>query len=153
MTPESSVAGRGGAIGRLVLEFEMLVPIGTATALMCVMAAKHFCADFLFQTDWIARGKAGQHHWLLPLTVHAAGHAILTLLICLVVAPSLWWLAVAEFIVHAGLDRLKVVVGAKAHLDAGQAEFWWLLGFDQFLHQLTNVVIVFALLALGPYGR
>ena len=30
-------------------------------------------------------------------------------------------------------------------------EYWWLMGFDQFLHQLTNIVLVLAFLALG-YG-
>jgi Protein of unknown function (DUF3307) len=127
----------------------MLVPLGTATALMCVMAAKHFCADFLFQTNWIARGKAGADHWLLPLLVHALGHAVLTLAIALVLYPSLWWFALLEFVVHALIDRGKALIGRRAALDAGKAEFWWLLGFDQFLHQLTNILIVSGFLAFG----
>ncbi|UDL94711.1 MULTISPECIES: DUF3307 domain-containing protein [Lichenihabitans] len=127
----------------------MLVPLGTATALMCVMAAKHFCADFLFQTAWIARGKAGTDNWVLPLMLHAGGHAALTLLIALLLYPKLWWFAPLELVVHAVIDRAKAVVGRRAALDAGQAEFWWLLGFDQFLHHLTNILIVSGFLALG----
>jgi hypothetical protein len=127
----------------------MLVPLGTVTALMCVMATKHFCADFLFQTNWIARGKSGVDSWLWPLLIHAFGHAALTLLIALLLFPSLWWFAPLEFVVHAIIDRAKAVVGRRAELDAGKAEYWWLLGFDQFLHQLTNILIVSGFLALG----
>lgn len=124
----------------------MLVPLGTATALMCVMAAKHFCADFLFQTNAIAKGKAADRDWAVPLFLHALGHAGLTLLIALLVCPALWWVAPIEFVVHAAIDRGKAIVGRNAQLDIGKAEFWWLLGFDQFLHQLTNVLIVFGFL-------
>ena len=127
----------------------MQVPLVMVTALLIVMAAKHFCADFLFQTQWIATGKAARRGWLAPLLVHAAGHAGLTLVIILVLSPGLWWIAPIEFVLHAVIDRVKALVGAHAHLDATQAEFWWLLGFDQFLHHLTNIVIVFAILAYG----
>ena len=127
----------------------MLVPLGTVTALMVVMAAKHFCADFLFQTSWIAKGKSAAHGWLLPLALHAAGHAALTLLIVLLLFPRLWWLAPLEFVVHASIDRAKVLVGRRKTLDASMTEYWWLIGFDQFLHQLTNVVLVLAFVAWG----
>ena len=127
----------------------MLVPLGTVTALMVVMAAKHFCADFLFQTSWIAKGKSATHGWLLPLALHAAGHAALTLLIVLLLFPRLWWLAPLEFVVHASIDRAKVLVGRRKTLDASMTEYWWLIGFDQFLHQLTNVVLVLAFVAWG----
>lgn len=127
----------------------MLVPLVTVTALMVVLTAKHFCADFLFQTNWIAAGKAAPTGWLVPLLMHVAGHSILTLVITLVVAPRLWWLAGVEFVVHAVIDRAKVLIGRRQHLDPGQAAFWWLLGFDQFLHHVTDIALVFAFLAYG----
>lgn len=127
----------------------MLVPVGTVTALMVVMATKHFCADFLFQTSWIAKGKAACEGWVLPLALHAGGHALLTLLIILLLFPHLWWLAAIEFVVHFGIDRAKVIVGRRKSLNPTMTEYWWLMGFDQFLHQLTNIVLVLAFLALG----
>ncbi len=127
----------------------MLVPLGTVTALMVVMAAKHFCADFLFQTNWIAAGKARQHGWMVPLLLHAFGHALLTFLIALALFPRLWWLAPLELVLHAAIDRLKVIVARRQELNATKAEFWWLLGFDQFLHHLTNILIVAMFLAYG----
>ena len=127
----------------------MLVPLGTLAALMVVMAAKHFCADFLLQTSWIAKGKAAPRGWLLPLALHAGGHALLTLLIALLLFPRLWWLAPVEFVVHFGIDRAKALVGQRKPLNPGMTEYWWLLGFDQFLHQLTNVALVVAFVAWG----
>ncbi len=127
----------------------MLVPLGTLAALMVVMAAKHFCADFLLQTSWIAKGKAAAHGWVLPLVLHAGGHAILTLLIALLLFPRLWWLAPTEFVVHFLIDRAKVLVARRKPLDTTMTEYWWLLGFDQFLHQLTNIALVVAFLAWG----
>lgn len=125
----------------------MLVPLGTATALMCIMAVKHFCADFLFQSNWMAKGKAATTGWLLPLLVHAGEHAVVTLVLALVLVPALWWIAPAELVVHAVIDRGKVLIGRQAALDAGKPEYWWLFGFDQFLHQVTNIAIIAAFLA------
>ena len=127
----------------------MLVPLGTVVALMVVMAAKHFCADFLFQTSWVAKGKAAAHGWELPLAVHAGGHALLTLAIALLLFPRLWWVAPVEFVVHAVIDKGKVAVGHRKALDPTMTEYWWLVGFDQFLHQITNVLIVLAFLVWG----
>jgi hypothetical protein len=136
-------------LGSVVLEKVMLVPLGTVTALMVVMAAKHFCADFLFQTSWIARGKAATERWLLPLLVHAFAHAILTLLVAIVLFPRLWWIAPIELVLHAAIDRAKVIFGRRARLDPTKTEYWWLFGFDQFLHHLTNILIVFVFLSYG----
>lgn len=127
----------------------MIVPLGTVIALMVVMTAKHFCADFLFQTTWIARGKAAPRGWLLPLCVHAGGHAALTLAIALVLFPRLWWVAGVEFVVHAVIDRIKVIIGRDQSLDPAKKEYWWLFGFDQFLHHITNILLVLAFLGWG----
>ena len=124
-----------------------MVSFQAVMALMALMAVKHFCADFLFQTAAIARGKAGRHRWLTPLLLHAGGHAVLTLIIALLAFPQLWWVAVAEFVVHAAIDRGKVIAGNKARIDVSMTAYWWLLGFDQMLHQLTNVAIVGIFLA------
>lgn len=35
---------------------------------------KHFLADFLLQTDWMAAGKDRPKGWLLPLAAHAGVH-------------------------------------------------------------------------------
>ena len=124
------------------------VPLGTFCVLLLVFAFKHFVADFLFQTNWIAHGKERVEGWFWPLAVHVLGHAVLTLAIALAVAPRLWWLALVDLVVHAAIDRGKSVTGHWGRWDAGQGAFWWLMGFDQFLHQATNIALGAALLTL-----
>ncbi len=121
----------------------MLVPLGTVTVLMVVMTTKHLLADFLLQTAAMAKGKAAEHAWLGPLLLHAGAHASLTLLIALAFAPAVWWVAPLELVIHAVLDRGKAIVSRRARVDPGQDLYWWLFGTDQFLHQLTNIGLVF----------
>jgi hypothetical protein len=108
------------------------------------MAFKHFVADFLLQTSWIAHGKERTEGWMAPLAIHVLCHAGLTLCIALVLAPRLWWLAPAEFVVHATIDHCKTLVGNYEKLDFKRPQYWWLLGFDQFLHQVTNIALAAA---------
>lgn len=113
---------------------------------MSVMAAKHVAADFLLQTDWMARGKDRVDGWALPLAAHAGVHALGTLAVALVARPSLWWLALVDFAIHGLIDRGKALVSHRTRWQVTDARFWWLLGFDQFLHQLTNIGLAAALL-------
>ena len=115
------------------------VPLWTFCGLLVVFAFKHFVADFVLQTNWIAHGKERVVGWFAPLAVHVLGHAALTLLIALAIAPRLWWLALADLVVHAAIDRGKSVTGHWGRWEIGQGAFWWLMGFDQFLHQVTNI--------------
>lgn len=116
---------------------------------MLVLATKHFIADFLLQTTAMAKGKAADRDWLAPLLLHAFAHAALTFLTALVFCPRGWWIALVEFVLHATLDRLKALAGRRARLEPAQPLFWWLFGFDQYLHQLTNVAIIVAFLVLA----
>ena len=103
---------------------------------------KHYVADFLLQTGWMALGKARAENWLLPLCIHVGIHTLGTALICLAVAPRLIWLAAVDFGVHFAIDRSKAVASRAAGDDPTQAVFWWLFGLDQTLHQLTHLVFV-----------
>jgi hypothetical protein len=120
------------------------VPLWTLCVLLSVFALKHFVADFLLQTNWIARGKERVVGWFAPLAVHVLGHAALTLAIALAIAPHLWWLALVDLFVHAAIDRGKSMVGHWGGWEFSQGAYWWLMGFDQFLHQLTNIALTAA---------
>lgn len=126
----------------------ILVPVWTVTAFAAVMAIKHYLADFLFQTTWMARGKERENGWLWPLIAHVGCHAALTLAVALVVAPRLWWLALVDVAVHFTVDRAKAIVGRRTALVPARAPFWWLMGFDQLLHGLTDLGLVTAFLSL-----
>ena len=120
------------------------VPLGSFCALVLAFTLKHFVADFLLQTNWIAHGKERPTGWQLPFAVHILCHAVLTLAIALAIAPRLWWLSLVDLVIHACVDRTKSVVALRGGWGPGKLQFWWLLGFDQFLHQVTNVALAAA---------
>jgi hypothetical protein len=111
-----------------------------------VFAVKHIVADFFLQTNEIALGKDRSVGWLRPWLLHVSGHALLTLVITLIVSPTLAWLAAVDFCVHGGIDRLKAVARAHWKLTPAQAPFWWLIGIDQALHHLTHLGLVILLI-------
>ncbi len=125
---------------------DLAVPLSTVCSLLLVVALKHFVADFVLQTNWIARGKERATGWALPLAAHVAIHGAMTLAIALVFNPAAWWIAGVDIVIHALVDRGKSMISQAAHWPITDARFWWLLGFDQFLHQVTNVGLVAALL-------
>ncbi|MBM0207670.1 DUF3307 domain-containing protein [Micromonospora sp. STR1s_5] len=123
-------------------------PLATLTVLIVAFSLKHFLADFVLQTGWIALGKDCRTDWVRPLIAHVTIHAGLALAIILVVAPRLWWLALVDFVVHFGVDRGKTIAGRWGEWGANDARYWWLFGFDQLLHQLTNIGLAFGLTVL-----
>ncbi len=118
------------------------------TALSILFAAKHLVADFLVQTTWMARGKERPVGWFVPLLAHVLCHAAMTLIIVLALVPRLWWLALVDFGIHFVVDRTKTAVAQRGAWTVDQPAFWWLLGSDQFLHQVTNVALAAALVLL-----
>ncbi|MBB4197874.1 hypothetical protein GGD83_001666 [Rhodoblastus sphagnicola] len=108
---------------------------------------KHLVADFYLQSSWMALGKERVEGWRAPLAAHAAIHALGTLLLCVALAPALFWLAALDFVVHAAVDRGKGVLARRASATPSTAVYWRLLGLDQSLHALTHFVFALALTA------
>jgi hypothetical protein len=114
---------------------------------LSVFFAKQLVADFLLQTQWMAFGKERAQGWVAPLLAHSAIHAASTALIFALMAPSLIWLAAVDLLVHCTIDRAKGLIGRCFGLTPKSTYFWWLLGFDQFLHHATHAVFVVLLVA------
>ena len=108
---------------------------------------KHFLADFLLQTDWMAAGKDRPKGWLLPLAAHAGVHGAMTAALFLAVAPPLAWLGLADMLIHGAIDRLKSISTRRKALTPRQTAFWWLFGLDQSLHHLTHIGLAIVLAA------
>jgi hypothetical protein len=110
--------------------------------------AKQFICDFVLQTDWMAmnKGKPGLEG-VRPLLLHAGVHGIGTLLIALVFAPSLWWLGLADVVIHALVDRLKGILSYQKGWKPTDRWFWWSFGLDQEAHNLTHVGYMLIILA------
>lgn len=117
------------------------------TLCVSIFILKQFAGDFLLQTKDMAVGKERQHNWILPLTAHAGVHGALTLIICVVLAPQLAWLALVDFAVHFIIDRSKAVAQHRFRLTTEKPAYWWLFGTDQTLHHLTHLAFAVTIAA------
>jgi hypothetical protein len=122
--------------------------LAAVLGLVAALTVKHYLADFLLQTAWMVRGKEARTGWVAPLGLHLLCHAGLTLVVALAVKPALWWLALVDLAVHGLVDRAKALACRWGGWDPSRREFWWLLGLDQLLHQLTNIALAAAFVLL-----
>lgn len=117
--------------------------------LLIVFQLKHFICDYPLQGTYML-GKLRATNWALPLAAHAAVHATATFLI------AIWFslhlaiiLAIADFILHFTIDRLKASPNIGGRFKPDQPYFWWALGADQMAHHFTHYSFIFIL--LGAY--
>lgn len=125
-----------------------ITAIAAALGLVLIFEAKQLIADFLLQSTAMARGKERREGWLLPLLAHAGVHGASTGAILLGLAPHLWWLAPVDWGIHALIDRAKAELSRRYRLTSDRPAYWWLLGFDQFLHHATHIALAGAVLLL-----
>lgn len=113
--------------------------------LFCLLQIKHMFADFYLQTPRMLSGRSEYKHMgrAQHAAVHAAGTAIALAVIGTPISVLLI-LVVMEWIVHFHIDWGKARYSEVKNLDPSQAAFWRATGFDQALHQLTYVAIVWA---------
>lgn len=112
---------------------------------------KQVSCDYLLNNSWMAlnRGKDGLEGYV-PLAAHSGIHAAGTLLITLIFAPFLWWLAIVDFFVHGLVDRIKAVLTDKMGWTDKDKIFWVALGIDQEAHNLTHLAyIILIIITLG----
>jgi len=129
---------------------------------MAVFEVKHLVADFFLQNEYML-GKFKRTGWELPLAAHCAVHAVFTGVIALLVKPEVNWVLWAmfmDFICHFSMDRIKAspdllgrftALTKETYHSASEAQkhsnkwFWYTLGIDQFVHNLTHLFIVWVL--------
>lgn len=100
---------------------------------------KHFICDFPLQSKYQSqhKGRYGHPGGLL----HAGIHAIGTLIVCRMFGLPLW-LCVPDAAIHYHIDWAKMRLNARWRLTPRKPAYWWLLGLDQLLHQLTYVALI-----------
>jgi hypothetical protein len=114
--------------------------------LLIFFQSKQFLADYVFQNEYMLQKDRPGWNFLLPLTIHCLVHGGATLAICLWWNPSLWWLAIIDFVAHFIMDRIKA--GPKylgRFHDIRTKAFWLTFGFDQMFHHLTHLFIAYVL--------
>tara|TARA_B100000029_G_scaffold417529_1_gene422202 strand:+ start:76 stop:471 length:396 start_codon:yes stop_codon:yes gene_type:complete len=114
--------------------------------LLAVFQVKHYLADFPLQREYMLRKTLGDWSFVAPLSLHCGVHAGLTLAIVLYVEPSLWWLAIFDFVSHFIMDRFKAsprFLGR--YSDVTKRSFWNCFGIDQMVHHLCSYYIIWEL--------
>jgi hypothetical protein len=109
---------------------------------------KHLLADFVLQSAYILNNRKiyGHPGGLLHVAIHLLG-SLASLMIIGCTPQTLLIVLLAEAVIHYHIDWTKDNILAARSWTPKDANFWYLLGFDQFLHQLTYLGMVYYLSA------
>ena len=126
----------------------MTVNVELLIYLIIFFQVKHFIADFVLQNVWMLQKSRPSWDFALPLAIHCGVHALATLAVVLWLAPSLWWLAILDFVVHFVMDRIKAGPRYLGRFtDVRGKAFWVSFGLDQMVHHLTHLYIAYLIAA------
>ena len=117
--------------------------------MILLLASLFFCyflADFSpLSTNWMLRAKSKGAPFF-PIFVHAGVHAVLMFIVLLFFIPFTlaWQLATFQWVAHFTIDvcKGKTNVLFPSVADPNHKRYWILFGFDQLMHQLVIVVMV-----------
>lgn len=121
-----------------------LTPVNTVLLALTYLVIKHWIADFVLQTDSQRHQKAiyGAAGGLKHALIHVGLTAPVFLILTAVPPITILMLLAGEFAVHYHIDWAKEKLVRDRHLTVTDREFWWTIGFDQMLHGLTYIAIV-----------
>ena len=117
--------------------------------LLVLFQLKHFVCDYPLQNQYML-GKMQAIGWVKPLAAHAAVHALATYIITMYfVGPFTAILfALADFIIHFTVDRIKASPKLGGRFNPTQPYFWWALGADQMAHHLTHYLFIYLIISI-----
>jgi hypothetical protein len=118
--------------------------------LLLLLQVKHFVIDFPLQTkyQWSNKGTYGHSGGLLHALLHGIG-TFLCIAIVVLDIPSAIILSFADMIIHYHINWAKMNINKKMTWGPTTHEqFWWLLGLDQLLHQVTYIGMICYLVTL-----
>ncbi len=115
----------------------------TKLTILTFLLLKHFVVDFPLQNQYQYKNKGTYLHpgGLLHSLLHGVGTGLVVGFVLNVYVGL--WMGVLDAAVHYHVDWAKVKLNNRYQLTPTSSEkFWWLLGIDQLIHQLTYVIIV-----------
>jgi hypothetical protein len=115
-------------------------------SILLALQVKHFIVDFLMQPPWMWKNKGNLLHY--GGYAHAGLHAIVSYIIFSLFCESylIGMYCALEFAAHYITDFGKVNIQKfTGWMPSTSPYYWWLLGFDQFCHQLWYVVMIYIL--------
>lgn len=115
----------------------------TVLFILLLLQTKHLIIDWIWQLPYEYENKG---IWLHPGgIIHSGKQAIGDLVIFLFFFSPVvcMLLALLEFVIHYAMDYYKVNINkSKGWGPSTHAQFWWLTGFDQYIHQLTFLLLI-----------
>jgi hypothetical protein len=134
------------------------VTITTIFILLILFQFKHLLADYYWQTPRHYLNKGQSSGWFWPLAEHAGIHAMVTFSIIFgyltfdtrMILSDIQLISLSaagfDFITHFTTDRWK----ATRPGGPDTKEFWIYLGWDQMIHHIVGILIVFGvMMAIG----
>ena len=109
-----------------------------------LMLLKHFICEFVLQTDEIALSKRKYGSWLS--LQHIMHHAFGTLVILQLFHIEIKFIVALLFLeafIHYHVDWIHMRYGARSYRNK---HYWQWLGAEQFLHQLTVILMMIFLI-------
>jgi hypothetical protein len=131
----------------------LVIDAQTRLVLLALLAfqVKHLLCDFVLQTKFQVFNKGYYGH--TGGIIHAACHVVFSVpaLLLLTRSPAVIAAVMAcEFLVHYHIDWLKARTERVRNWTPEDNIYWLAFGADQFLHQVTYIVIVTLVLRLAP---
>lgn len=134
----------------------LCLPITTACLLtMALIQTKHLVIDWIWQPPYehLNKGTYGHFGGIRHAGKNAIGTGLALWLGLGLFLPMTFSLAlvltVLDFLVHYHIDWAKVNLNRFWGLGpTTHCQFWWLTGFDQYLHQMTYLTLI----ALALWG-
>ena len=122
--------------------------------LMSLFIIKHYICDFPLQTYWMAmnKGTYGHKGGLAHAGIQVLGTFVIFIVFCqysgIFFTPTVFLGAIIiEGVIHYHIDWFKMWLNNKFEWKPeSSSEFWILLGFDQLLHYLTYVGMIWYML-------
>jgi hypothetical protein len=114
--------------------------------LLMLLQLKHLLIDWCWQPayEWQNKGTYGHFGGVRHAAKNATGTAL-----CFLPFTSFFWVLVVfilDFTIHYHIDSAKMNINRiKGWGPLTHPEFWWLTGADQFLHQMTYLLLVLML--------
>jgi len=110
---------------------------------MFLLQCKHLIVDWCWQPEYEWKNKGTYAHW--GGMRHALKNALGTTL-CFspfVALPSLITILLIDYTIHYHVDYAKMNINRiKGWGPLTHNEFWYLTGFDQYLHQITYLLLI-----------
>lgn len=119
----------------------------TILLVLVLLQLKHLVVDWIMQPPWMWRNKGTYGH--PGGFAHAYLNALGTALCFILAAHNegrIFLVLVIDFLVHYHVDWAKVTLVKKYKWGPmTHPQFWWLTGLDQFLHQITYLLLFLVL--------